>query len=656
MKARCSRSPNEFNTVLGRAGRLNGVSLLLFVAGGLLATSMAMHGCATPERGGPGAATTRATNPLAVGLGNLRIGKTPTASEVRLAQFLFGVEPDAGLFLLKPMDLGAGGGRLVICEGAMQRVLRWTPDGEMLLDEPLNDAPRATGAVTIAPNGDLLLAAGGVAQRFRGGALLAEYRLPGNGDGSQRIGGIACTTDQVWLTNVLAHRVEVFDAESGKHLRSIGKRGEKNAEFGLPLGIAAVETEVFVVDMLNARVQVFDRDGNWTRNIGGPGDRLGYFGRPRTIAIGPDATVFVTDAALQRITAFTLAGQPLTTFGGPNDFDALVLPAGIAIWTDRITATRTAPADFAVSYYVLVSEQISRPGVRAFAWRSPGEGDFIRSRRSSAALTPGIANPHFDKTQCGACHVLRDGQAAPIAAQETDALCLSCHDGRQAVAEAHPIARISETAQTRTPVGWPTIDGRIGCLTCHDIRRHCDNPVRPVSNAALVRGYDPLTPLASCRQCHVTESWRANPHRGAVAGANSPTASCGFCHVRGSGMNESESVTEFADDLRDAPTKLCLNCHTMHADPAPQGHLDKLVPDVILNAMKREGGSASTTLLPLAGDAVTCATCHNPHPAGAEYAALFKSPAAKMRSSDPADAHKSLRMPHVELCLHCHPR
>ncbi|MBL8880112.1 MAG: hypothetical protein JNG88_13420 [Phycisphaerales bacterium] len=649
-----SRSTINVGRVGLRTG-LFGVAATSLVIG-CLALAAVMHGCATPQPAVSRADAGRPANQSAIGLGNLRIGKTPSAGEVQLAQFLFGVEPDAGLLLLKPMDLGVGAGRLVISEGAMQRLLRWTPDRELLTDEPLNDAPYSPGAMTTALNGDILISTAEGAVRFHRGSRIAEYRIPSTGERPGRVGGLACVANEVWLTNLADHRVEVFDGAGGRHLRSIGRRGEHSGEFGLPLGVAAYDDEAFVVDMLNARVQVFDSDGNWRRNIGGRGDRLGYFGRPRTIAIGPDGIVFVTDAALQRVTAFARDGRPLAVFGGPGDSDALVLPAGIAIWSGPLSTARTAPADFETSYFVLVSEQISRPGIRAFAWRSPREADFNRPRRATALVRPMVTNPHFDKNQCGACHDMQNSRAAPIAPSETDALCLSCHDGVQAVAEAHPIARVAETTQTKTPAGWPTVDGRIGCLTCHDIRRHCDNPSRPAVNTSLVRGFDPLAPLNSCRECHVAESWRVNPHRGEAPGVNSATATCGFCHVSAADAGVAASGVEYSDKLRDAPTKLCLNCHAMHADPAPDGHLDRHVPDAILAAMRLGAVAKPPTLLPLADGAVTCATCHNPHPSGTEYAGYFKSPVVNLRSRDPADAHHSLRLPHAELCLHCHPR
>jgi hypothetical protein len=241
-------------------------------------------------------------------------------------------------------------------------------------------------------------------------------------------------------------------------------------------------------------------------------------------------------------------------------------------------------------------------------------------------------------------------------------LCLSCHDGKTAIDEAHPVGRVAQTARTKAPEGWPLVDGRIGCLTCHDIRKHCDAPgARPADNPGVVRAFDAANPLASCTQCHVSQEWRVNPHRSEIAGLASPGAACGFCHVS-TPRRAATGAWEFEAKLRDRPTKLCLNCHTMHADPAPSGHLGASVNTNMLRAIAaceaRLKGAASpgspAGLLPLDDGRVSCATCHNPHATDGPLAALLPRPFGTARSTEPADAGKGLRLPHMQLCLSCH--
>lgn len=607
-------------TVAARcAVRVLACGTLLVVVGALAA-----HGGCAARNNGPASRLAWDAHPTrnVVNLGNLSTGAPPSPAEARLAEFLFGVEPQGPLRLLKPMDIAADADGLLIVEGAMQRVLRWTPARRSLDGAAIDVAVPV--ALCAAERETFVAGDDGACRRIDAeGRVRGMYRLSDGG----RIGGVAVAGGRVWITNPRAHRVEVLDLGSGEPVLTVGSRGEGPGEFGLPLGICANRDEVFVADMLNARVQVFGHDGAWRRQIGGAGDRPGRFGRPRAVAVGPDDTVFVVDAAQQCVHAFTREGRAITTFGGGEDGgDALALPAGVAVSALPIVAMYEPPIDPSPDYFVLVSEQISRPGVRVFAWRAaPHRLVLARFVRPESRVPTPVPSPHWSTDACAACHVVDGARVLPIAPHLVDDLCLSCHDGRKASRESHPVGRPAITVATRLPEGWPTVEGRVGCITCHDIRRHCHGATeRPLENAAMVRGHDLHEPTRSCTECHVAETWRANPHSGIAAGA-SETASCAFCHAP---PQSPKAEPVFDRRLRGGVTALCLNCHVMHADPAPRGHLDASIPATM--------SLHDPSRFPLDGDRVSCATCHDPHEA--------------------ADGSHGLRAGHIELCLACHPK
>lgn len=184
---------------------------------------------------------------------------------------------------------------------------------------------------------------------------------------------------EVWVTNAARHGIEVFDAASGSHLRAIGQRGRGPGEFNLPLGIAALPKDhpladggVLVVDSFNARMQVLDSSGRWVRDLGGPGDVAGRFGRPISVAVGPDGVIFVLDAASQRVHAFDGRGNVLLAFGRQiGDEYSLTLPGCVCVAPGIVPARelRQQPeVKLQPAYFVLVSEQLNRPGIRVFAW------------------------------------------------------------------------------------------------------------------------------------------------------------------------------------------------------------------------------------------------------------------------------------------------
>ncbi len=637
------------------------VLLLLLAPAGWLA------GCAH----GPGgrSATTRHTvyppapqPPRAVALGNLRSGPPPSDVHVRLAEFFFGEEPEPPLAFIRPLSVSPDGDNLIVCDAALASVLHWDTNKGDLAPLRLDPRPAQPVAAFRTPRGELLVADAKAAAIFRHdatGLRIGQYALP---VGEFRPAAILLRDAELWVANAAAHRIEIFATDSGEHLRSIGQRGAADGEFGTPLGLAALpDGRVAVADMLNCRVQVLDHSGRPVARIGAPGNRVGTFGRPRGVAVGPDGTVFVVDAASQRIHAFDADGRPLLAFGEPTSaVGGLSVPGGICITRTCPLEAPPLPGDFVAEYYVLVAEQLLRPGVRVYAWgRSPSaEAAAAQRELRPRPTSAGAENPHWSATQCSACHVMHHGRADRLAAASVDQLCLGCHDGTKARMEAHPVGRLAETRGIVLPAGWPSDNGRLACLSCHDIQRHCDPAARrPAVNAAMLRAFDPDDRLYLCLQCHQqTESWRISPHRNLNASRQVVTATCTFCHTRTPEIT-ADGARRGTPQLHAEGSALCLTCHAKHWDVSPRGHVDRPVNQ---HAAAADADDAALPVaatparvpphLPLSDNRVTCYTCHNPHQPG-----LFP-PASPLGavSDDPADAHAALRTPSATLCLQCH--
>jgi DNA-binding beta-propeller fold protein YncE len=135
--------------------------------------------------------------------------------------------------------------------------------------------------------------------------------------------GLAIDTENRFLYVVDAglDQVLVYDADTFKLLRKIGTAGHNHeltteGNFGGPFG-AAVDKDgyLYVTDMLNNRIEVFDADGAFVRTWGKIGDGVGEFGRPKGIAVDGDGHVWVVDQALDRVTIFGNKGELLLAFG-----------------------------------------------------------------------------------------------------------------------------------------------------------------------------------------------------------------------------------------------------------------------------------------------------------------------------------------------------
>jgi len=153
-------------------------------------------------------------------------------------------------------------------------------------------------------------------------------------------GGLAIDEENryLYVANTGSDQVLVYDADNFKLLRKIGTAGKNHTlttpgDFSKPTNVAVdKDSNLFVTDTLNDRVEVFDADGGFIRAFGKNGDGPGDFARPKGIAVDCDGHVWVADAMLNRVQVFTAEGDLRLIFGGfgmlPGQFEAL---AGITI-------------------------------------------------------------------------------------------------------------------------------------------------------------------------------------------------------------------------------------------------------------------------------------------------------------------------------------
>jgi DNA-binding beta-propeller fold protein YncE len=160
-----------------------------------------------------------------------------------------------------------------------------------------------------------------------------------------------------YVVDAVGNHVDVFDADSYRFLRVLGKPKTTDQlapeVFDRPTN-AAVDSEgnVYVTDTFNARVQVFDADGNFLRMWGKPGTAPGTFMRPKGIAVDRDDHVYVVDAEFNNVQVFDSEGHLLMFFGDRgNQPGTFTLASGIGIdaqnrvivteqWTGRVQIFR----------------------------------------------------------------------------------------------------------------------------------------------------------------------------------------------------------------------------------------------------------------------------------------------------------------------------
>mmetsp|Transcript_10052 Transcript_10052/g.23514 ORF Transcript_10052/g.23514 Transcript_10052/m.23514 type:complete len:230 (+) Transcript_10052:109-798(+) len=171
-----------------------------------------------------------------------------------------------------------------------------------------------------------------------GSELLHSFGSTGVGQGQFRgAWGIAVSGGgrEVYVTDINNHRVQVFD-EHGAFLRSFGGQGSNAGELLMPCGVTVNHqgTEVIVVDGGNNRLAVFTPEGEFVRLVRGLG-LLSALERPDDVAVGPSGEVVVSCWKQNKVEVFDAQGAYLRTHTGAEDTKEgrgrLCIPSGVAL-------------------------------------------------------------------------------------------------------------------------------------------------------------------------------------------------------------------------------------------------------------------------------------------------------------------------------------
>ncbi len=129
---------------------------------------------------------------------------------------------------------------------------------------------------------------------------------------------------RIWILDSLNSRVRLFDRNGG-FFGGWGGNGDGKTSFKTPEGLATSRDGLYVADTWNHRVVRFSFAGEQKSSVGG-------FMGPRGIAVAPDGSVWVTDTGNSRVVKYNASLENPQTVGptgnGPGQFRS---PVGIAV-------------------------------------------------------------------------------------------------------------------------------------------------------------------------------------------------------------------------------------------------------------------------------------------------------------------------------------
>lgn len=271
-----------------------------------------------------------------------------------------------------PAGVAVRGSKLYLCDTEQSVVHVWNLEtgaperlgarGDAILQTPVAVCVDDRGVAYVADTGR-----GEVLAFEPGGALSRVYRPEGKR--TLRPVAVAVREGTLFVADLENASVRVFDAASGEATSTITLSAKAGAAV-MPLGLAVdSDGRLFVTDAMGGRVLILDADGALQGTISQRGDRVGDLGQPKHLALGPGGVLFVADAEFAHVHLFNDAGQLLMLLGGPQDrAGGTPMPLGVAVAPSLPESIRAlVPDGFDAAYFLFVTDTLGSTRVSLFA-------------------------------------------------------------------------------------------------------------------------------------------------------------------------------------------------------------------------------------------------------------------------------------------------
>ena len=240
-----------------------------------------------------------------------------------------------------PSDVSVGPqGRIYVADSGNRRVLVYSSVGKYLfsfgkggdgpgeLASPVGIAVTRDGRVLVADRGNNKI------QIYnRDGEFIREILAKVDGKAYTPIDVAVDNAEKRIYVSVSSpfHQLFILD-NSGKILSKVGKPGNNEGEFRYPATIAvSPDDEIYVVDVLNTRAQVFDSKGQFLVTVGSWGVTQGQLFRPKGIALTENRRILVSDSYLGVVQTYSSDTRFQGVLAMQGDIARFTTPVGMAV-------------------------------------------------------------------------------------------------------------------------------------------------------------------------------------------------------------------------------------------------------------------------------------------------------------------------------------
>lgn len=274
-------------------------------------------------------------------------------------RFLFGDEEVVEI--TKPYGVSTTETGLLICDTGIagliaidlhnNRFTRFIPDGPGKLKLPLNCDTDSNGNIYVADGNRREIVV--FDSNF---GFITAFR---NADSLFRPTDIAVAGDTVWIASVANHTVYAYSATDYSLILSLPPtRPGMPGYLYQPSNIHCINGMVYVTDVGDYSVKIFNSSGNYIRSAGGYGNRPGQMMRPKGVVADKNGITYVVDAAFENVQLFDSRSRLLMFFGGsyhsPGD---MWLPADVEIDYGSVGWFNRYAGDNKLQYIIYVTNQ-----------------------------------------------------------------------------------------------------------------------------------------------------------------------------------------------------------------------------------------------------------------------------------------------------------
>lgn len=204
-----------------------------------------------------------------------------------------------------------------------------------------------------------------------GGTSLFKFGKEGTAKGEFKFpyGITGDSEGNVFVSDLYNGSISIFD-QKGTFIKYFAEKDPSEKTIEYPGSIRIVDNKVYVTEIRQSKVVVFDIEGKKLKELGEPGEKPGQFKAPNAVTADKDGNIYVTDSGNQRVQLFDKDGKFVRVVAGGADGSVLVNPRGIGVDTRGIVYIVSN-----LTHLVFGYDQADTTGKHLFSYGGNGESN-----------------------------------------------------------------------------------------------------------------------------------------------------------------------------------------------------------------------------------------------------------------------------------------